>query len=387
MHIALNAWFWDRPDTGSGQYIRELTRALVGGAEGRPPAAPDAQITLIAPDGLRDINPPPGAAVIAAPLRGRGQWAKLRFEQQDFPQAARRAGADLIHTPYWAPPLSSPLPVVVTIHDLIPLLLPEYRGGGLARLYTGLAAASARGAAAVITDSRASGEDILTHLGIPAGRIYPIPLAVPAQYHPRPGSLLDLAVRKKYALPPEYVLYLGGYDVRKNVETLLRAYTYVRTGTEAPLVLAGRLPTRRSPRFLDVQAAIARMGLAESVQVIGEVDEEDKPALYRLARTVAFPSRYEGFGLPVLEAMACGRPVIAGNTPALVELLGDAGFAVDPDDARHMGGAILATLTQDNLNQELGQKALARAAQFSWARTAAETAAVYRQVLQAGAAA
>lgn len=378
-HVALNAWFWDRPDTGSGQYVRQLVSAFVG-TGGLPPAAPDLRVTLVAPPGW-EVEPPPGADLVRVPLKGRGDWAKLRFEQSGFPEAARRAGASLAHVPYWGSSLASPIPVVVTIHDLIPLLLPEYRGGVLARLYTGLVAAAARGAAAVITDSRASGEDIARHLAIPSDRIFPIPLAAAPMFHPRQGSLLDMAIRKKYNLPAEYVLYLGGYDVRKNVETLLKAFTYVKTGYDIPLVLAGRLPPRRSPRFTEVQGWIGALDLGDTVQVIGEVAEEDKPALYRMAKTFVFPSRYEGFGLPVLEAMACGKPVVTGNRSSLPELVGDAGFTVDPDDPRHLAGSILATLTQDHLNEELSRKSLARAAEFSWSRTAADTFAVYRQVL------
>jgi glycosyltransferase involved in cell wall biosynthesis len=251
----------------------------------------------------------------------------------------------------------------------------------LARLYTGVVGAAARGAAAVITDSRASGEDIARHLHVPPDHIFPIPLAASSMYQPRQGSLLDMAIRKKYKLPFEYVLYLGGYDIRKNIQTLLKAFTYVRTGYDIPLVLAGRLPLKQSSRFIDVSYFVDLMGLSDLVQVLGEIEEDDKPAIYRMATTFIFPSRYEGFGLPVLEAMACGKAVVTTNAASLPELVGDAAFVVDPDDARHMAGAILATLTQPETNDDLSRKALARASEFSWARTAAETAAVYSQIL------
>ncbi len=381
MHIAINAWFWNRSDTGSGQYVRQLVEALVA-ASSHPAATPGVQITLIAPSGSR-IAPPPGVRVEYSERSAQGHWAKLRFEQSTFSQIAARIGADLAHVPYWGSPLISPIPVVVTVHDLIPLILPEYRGGILARLYTGVVAAAARGAAAVITDSRVSGEDITRHLRISADRIYPIPLAASSIYQLRQGSLVDMAIRKKYSLPAEYVLYLGGYDIRKNIHTLLKAFTYVKTGYDIPLVLAGRLPAKKSPRFIDVSYYIELMGLDDTVQVIGEIEEDDKPAIYRMAKTFVFPSRYEGFGLPVLEAMACGKAVVTTSTASLPELVGDAAFVVHPDDARHMAGAILATLTQPETNEDLSRKALTRAGEFSWARTAAETAAVYSQVLAA----
>ncbi len=374
LHVALNGWFWNRPDTGSGQYLRRLVGALAG-------QTPRVHITLVVPRGW-PIEPPDGpVAVLPVDLPGRGHLAKLHFEQRLFPLAAGRIGADLVHVPYWGSPLRSPVPVAVTIHDLIPLALPAYRGGALARLYTGLVAASARGAAAVITDSQASRADILRRLHLPPDRVHVIYLAAGEQYHPRPGSLSDAAIRTKYSLPDEYVLYLGGYDVRKNVQTLLKAYTYVRDGVQDqyPLVLAGRLPKGRSPRFVDVRTLVERMNLSDVVRPIGWVDEDDAPALYRMASCFVFPSRYEGFGLPVLEAMACGTPVVAADAASLPEIVGDAGFLVDPDDARGMAGAIMATLLQDDLAHTLRQKAQARAAQFSWARTAAETLAIYQQ--------
>jgi glycosyltransferase involved in cell wall biosynthesis len=376
MHIALNGWFWNRPDTGSGQYVRGLVSGL-------RKVAPDVRLTLIAPEGWA-INPPEGVDLVRVGLRGGGHLAKVRFEQADFPRAAAEAGADIAHVPYWGGPLSSPIPVVVTIHDLIPLVLPHYRGGLLARLYTGLVAASARGAAAVITDSPYSRGDILRHLGLPPEQVTAIPLAAGDEYHPRQGSLVDMAIHRKYGLPPEYVLYLGGFDVRKNVETLLKAFTYVKQGTGDmyPLILAGRPPERITPRFADVQKYIDLMDVGDVVRMIGEVEEADKPALYRMAKCFVFPSRYEGFGLPVLEAMACGTPVVAADASSIPDVMGDAGFLVGPDDARHMAGNIIAALIQEDVARDLRQKGLARAAQFSWARTARETLEVYSRIME-----
>jgi glycosyltransferase involved in cell wall biosynthesis len=374
MHIAFNAWFWNRPDTGSGQYLRGLLTGLRA-------VAPEVWLTLIAPEGW-PIDPPQGVGVERVALHGAGHLAKVRFEQADFPRIAGHIGADLAHIPYWGGPLSSPIPTVVTIHDLIPLLLPQYRGGALARLYTGLAAASARGAAAVITDSPYSRGDILKHLGLPPEHVTAIPLAAGEDYHPRQGSLVDMAIQKKYNLPPEYVLYLGGFDVRKNVETLLKAFTYVKQGTgdTYPLVIAGKPPEKITPRFADVPKYIELMDVGDVVQMIGEVEEADKPALYRMAKCFVFPSRYEGFGLPVLEAMACGTPVVATDVTSIPDVAGDAAFLVGPDDARHMGGSIIAALIQEDVARDLRQRGLARAAEFSWARTASETMQVYLHV-------
>lgn len=379
MHVAVNGWFWNRPDTGSGQYVRRLLEAFAR-------AAPGLRVTLVVPRGWPVDLPGDAVSVLAVDLPGSGHRAKLRFEQRIFPAEAGRAGADLAHVPYWGGPLRSPLPVAVTIHDLIPLVLPAYRGGLLARLYTGLVAASARGAQAVITDSEASRADILRHLRLPPERVHAIHLAAGPQHSPRPDGPPDTAIREKYGLPDTFALYLGGYDMRKNVETLLRAYATVREGTadQFPLVLAGRLPEKRTPRFSDVRGLVEQLALGDIVRPIGWVDEEDAPTLYRMASCFVYPSRYEGFGLPVLEAMACGTPVVAANTTSIPEIVGEAGFLVQPDDVRGMAGAILAVLLQDDLARSLREKGLARAAQFSWERTAAQTLAVYERALSQG---
>ena len=190
---------------------------------------------------------------------------------------------------------------------------------------------------------------------------------------------MDMAIAKKYQLPDEYVLYLGGYEIHKNLVTLLQAYLYVdkAVGPEIPLVLAGKKPVLPANHFPDYDMHIAEIGLKDSVHWTGFVDEIDKPAIYRGAKSFAFPSKYEGFGLPPLEAMACGVPVVASNSSSLPEVIGSAGFTIDPDDYRQFGGSIIATLVQEELAAEMRRKGLEQAAKFSWEKTATEPLAVY----------
>ena len=286
MHVAINGWFWDRPDTGSGQYTVELVRGL-------RLACPDVRLTLVLPPHIpAPADVPADVAQVATRLPFGGEPGKVWFEQVAFPRAAARAGADVAHVPYWGPPLTSPLPVVATIHDVITLSMPVYQGGFLARLYTSLAVAGARGLAHVITDSQASQAEIEAQLGIPAERISAIWLASDARFHPRLGAERDAAVRARYNLPERFVLYLGGFDIRKNVHTLLLAYTYVSQALaeEVPLVLAGRQPQSwGTARFPDLPAYAAQLALGDVVTWLGEIDEADKPSLYRLAETVVFP--------------------------------------------------------------------------------------------------
>jgi glycosyltransferase involved in cell wall biosynthesis len=377
MHVAINGYFWNQPFTGSGQYTRQLIYHLNR-------LVSDLDITLIYPQLPGAAEPeavPPSAKVKLVPLRP-GHVGKVIFEQRDFPRACTAVGADLAHVPYWGSPLRSPVPLVVTVHDITTLHVPEYRRTVTARLYNALVTASAKGSSHIITDSFSSKLDMMDHLHVPEEDVTAVYLAVTPEYTPTENSLVDMAVLRKYDLPDFYVLYLGGYEIHKNVMNLLHAYTYVAKalGTDYPLVLAGRKPTQVTETFPDYEGYIERVGLAAHVRWIGFVDEADKPVLYRNAETFVFPSRYEGFGLPPLEAMACGTAVVASDSGSLIEVIGDAGFAVHPDAPRDMAGAIIATIVQENLAAELRQKGLAQAAKFSWEKTATETALVYDQV-------
>lgn len=379
MHLAINAYFWNQTNTGSGQYTRQLVyhfNRLVS----------DLELTLIYPQASGDPGPeevPPSVGIELVPVRA-GHLGKVHFEQILFPRACQRVGADVAHVPYWGSPLQSPIPLVVTVHDVTTLLVREYHRGLRARLYNSLIAAGARAADHVITDSLASKEDIIRHLGIPADRVTPIYLAVDSAYSPETDFLLDIAVRKKYDLPDFYVLYLGGYEIHKNVTTLLLAYTYVAQalGDDYPLVLAGAKPGGHSERFPDYETYIERLNLEEFVTWAGYIEEADKPAVYRGASAFAFLSRHEGFGLPALEAMACGVPVITTTSGSLPEVTGDAAFALDPDDDRQIGGSLIAAVTQEELAAEMREKGLARAADFSWEKTATETLLIYDRLAE-----
>ncbi|MHB8628235.1 MAG: glycosyltransferase family 4 protein [Aggregatilineales bacterium] len=377
MHVALNGWFWDSPFSGSGQYTSHLLTAL-------RQVAPDVQLTLVVPDAGPVEAVPDGITVVRVRLPVGGQWGKVWFEQRGYPAVVKRCGATIAHVPYWGPPLQSPARLVVTVHDVIPLSMPVYQGELAARLYTSLVTAGARGAAHLITDSDFSRDELLDRIdGVPPERVTAIPLAAAPEMHPKLNADCDPCIRDKYKLPDSYALYLGSFDVRKNIRALLSAYTYVKSalGDEYPLVLAGKPPAQwATARFPDLPAESDKLGLTDVVHWIGPVAEADKAGVYRMARVAIVPSRYEGFGLGVLEAMACGTPVIAADATSIPEVAGDSAYLVDPMDARTMGGAIIAVLIQDPLHDHLQNQGLARATQYSWLKTAAQTVDVYRQV-------
>ncbi len=376
MHVALNGWFWQKPHSGSGQYLRQLLRALT-----QLPAPP--QLTLVLPAGVpAGTDLPSGVKTISTHGR-RGRLGKLLFEQRGFPRAVAACGADIAHVPYHGAPLRSPAPLVTSVLDVVALVIPDYARRLPARLYTALVSASARGSSHIITLSHASKIDIEEHLGLPDERITVTWLAPDDACHPRLGAERDADVRIRYKLPERYVFAIGGFDLRKQFKQLLLAWSWVAQaeGADCALVIAGREPRWRAPLFPDLRAHARELGISDHILWLGEIDEQDKPALYRMARVFAFPSRYEGFGLPVLEAMACGTPVVANEISCLPELVEDGAFLVEPGNARAMAGAIIALLNQEPLRQAQRNAGLARATHFNWRRTAQQTLRVYEQAL------
>jgi glycosyltransferase involved in cell wall biosynthesis len=374
MRVVFNGWFLaHNPHTGSGQYLRALLEWL-------PRVAPEHEYHVVvpAPNG-RHLPALPAGVQPHALRSGPLHLAKVNFEQRLFPLACRRLGASLAHIPYWAPPLRSPAPIVVTVHDLIPKLLPAYRGGRRGQLYTALVSAATLGAALVLTDSQASASDIRQHLNVPAGRVRPIHLAAGPEYQPKGDWRADEAARAKYGLEEGYVLYFGGFDARKNVRGLLSAWTWADAsiGQGYPLVIAGRLPEPGSSMFEDYPALARELDIAETVRFIGHVDETDKPALYRGATVFTYPSRYEGFGLPPLEAMACGVPVVTTTAGSLPEVMGSAAYLLPPDDTRNFGAAIITLVVEPSVHDEMRARGLDQAQKFSWEHTARETALAY----------
>lgn len=372
MRVAINAFFWGQTTTGSGQYLHHLVQALRR-------VRPDIALILLgdtAATRRAHTMPPPndvGWRHVPTPFDTlHANLAKLWFEQVGAPRAALAVQADLYHVPYFAPPWRAPLPVIATIHDLIPLLLPAYRGSPLVRLYTALVARAARRTPAILADSEATRRDILMHLRLPPTRVHTVYLATDIQ---PPAVEAIAAIRARYALPEPYALYLGGFDVRKRVPLLMRALAH--TTGDWSLVVAGRLPRQDTPFTPDPRRVAEEAGVADRVHFCGFVPDEEKAALIGGARFFVFPSIYEGFGLPVLEALTCGVPVITTNASSLPEIAGQAGLIVPPDDERQLANALDRLMHDDTLHARLATAARQHAACFAWEKTAHETAQVY----------
>jgi glycosyltransferase involved in cell wall biosynthesis len=383
VHVGINAWFLHQETTGSGQYLRHLLCEFAAADNTYrytlflSPAQPGSAYSLdLPPQRFRQM------ALNTLFDKQNANLTKLWFEQVAVPHAARRLGVDLLHVPYWGSPLQPSTPTIVTVHDVIPLLLPAYRGGVPVRTYTRLVGRAARRANCVLTDSIASQQDIVRFLGISAGRVCAVHLAPDARFRPVTDPARSAALRQRYGLPDRYLLYLGGFDQRKNVPTLLRAFAQFQgRQSDARLVVVGKLPDVDSTFFPDPRRVARTLDLGEVVQFVGWVPDDEKPVLYAGATAFVFPRRYEGFGLPPLEAMACGTPVIGSTAASLPEVIGDGGLLVPPDDVNGLAEAMSCLWSDVHLRQTLRHRALAHAAGFCWGKTASQTLQAYKDVM------
>jgi glycosyltransferase involved in cell wall biosynthesis len=386
MRIGINALFLQQPATGMGQHLQHLLQGLDALAER------DQQYTLLAPrfrraytvrapqfsDRFREVE------VVSALARLGGNVEQVWWEQAGIVRAGARERIDLLHCPYWSNPLWSPWPTVVTVHDVIQFVLKEYKWRKISRLYFGLVSRAARRADAIITVSECSKRDIVKLLRVPPERIHVIGNAVDDDdFHPVRDAWLLASVRERYGIGSRFILYFGGFDLRKNVPRLIEAYARLpeHLRREYQLVVAGRYHNLGHPLFPDPRETVRRLGLEGNVVFTGQIREQDKAPLFSAATVFAFPSLYEGFGIPVLEAMACGTPVLTSNLSALPEVAGDAGLLIDPYDTDAIAQGLVDLLDHQERREELARRGLERARRFTWRQVAEQTVRVYRSVV------
>jgi len=385
MRIGINALFLQKPATGMGQHLLHLLQGLDSLDD------KDQQYMLLAPrfrraytvrapqlsDRFREVE------VVSALARLGENVEQVWWEQVGIVLAGMREKIDLLHCPYWSSPLWSPWPTVVTVHDVIQFVLPEYAWRKISRVYFGLVSAGARRAQAVITVSECSKQDIMKIIGLGPERIHVIGNAVDASLYPVRDAWLLANVRERYGIAPRFVLYFGGFDMRKNVPRLIEAYARLPEALrrEYQLVIAGRYQHLGHPLYPDPRQTVRRLGLEGNVIFTGQIREQDKAPLYSAATVFAFPSLYEGFGMPVLEAMACGTPVVTSNVSALPEVAGDAGLLVNPYASEAIGEALAELLESAARREDLSRRGLERARRFTWPQVAEQTVRVYKQIL------
>lgn len=291
----------------------------------------------------------------------------------------RKHPVDVLHVQFTAPPFC-PCPVVVSVHDLSFEHLPQTF---LRRSRTQLRLTvrhSARRADRILTLSEHTRSDVIETYKIDPAKVTAIPLAAPAHFGPVTDDKELQRVRHNYGIDGDYVLTVGSIQPRKNLVRLINAYAALRgahTGNRSPkLVIVGK----RGWLFDETLRALETTGVKDSIVLTGYVPERDLPPLYSGALCFVYPSYFEGFGLPPLEAMKCGAPVIVGNATSLPEVVGDAGLKVDPFDVSAIAGAISELINNSELRRELSVKGLKRAELFDWRQTARQTLMVYEQV-------
>lgn len=364
MRVALDTTFLQRPPSGIGAYVHALRQQLPG-IDPRLEIMPFSQ-------------PQTGFWARLEPRASRFAW-----EFAGAGLAARRLHADLLHMPMMARPVLAGCPVVVTVHDVIPFVMPEYRSSGAMRVNLAVARQSIRFAAAVIAPSHHAAGDISRVLDVPGDRIHVTHEAADERFRPALDQELDdRSVLDKYAITRPYVFNVGGLDARKNLSTLIRAFAEIAREhfPELSLVISGAEHSDNPRVFPPIRPLIAELGLTDRVVLTGRVSDEEKLSLMQRASLYVSPSLYEGFGLSVLEAMACGVPVVAANRTSLPEVVGSAGLLVEPR-VPDVAEAIVSVLGNPELARRLAGDAVKRSGEFSWQKTAQETIAVYRHVL------
>lgn len=304
--------------------------------------------------------------------------ARILWEQLALPPATLRARLDVLHCPVNVRPFLSPCPTVVTIHDLIYLIYADKHKGLKRRYLSLLTGWSVRHAKRVIAVSESTKHDIMRLLGAPEEKIVVVPNGVDKRMQPLPADEVA-AFRRAKGLPDRYVLSLGTLEPRKNIPTLLQAFAALRDEPEladVKLIVGGA----RGWMVDDLNKQAAKLGIGGRVMLPGFLDDADLPLWYNGASLLVYPSLYEGFGLPPLEAMACATPTIAADSSSLPEVVGDAGLLVPPTDVAAMAAAIRRVLTDDQLVAQMSAAGRERSQQFSWRRSAEQTLQVYEEV-------
>lgn len=360
MRIGYDATILTRRLTGIGYYTLNLVEAIAKGY-------PEHEIYLFA---HKPLLKTPDYPNIKAVIKGSMQ-AHL-FVQMQLPGLARRYEIDIIHGPNFYLPLSCKIPSVVTIHDLSVLLFPEFHSF-LHRQSQRFLLPSVNRADAVICDSFSTASDLVKLKPDVETKVHTVHLAVDEKFF---IDSADMGIVEKYSLPEEYILFVGTLEPRKNLVGLLRAFATICHKIPHDLVIAGGIGWKNTELYRTIEDLM----ISDRVHFAGYVNDEDLPSLYRLASVFVYPSFYEGFGLPPLEAMACGTPTVTSNTSSMPEVTGESAILIDPHCDGEIAEAII-NITQDSRKAEkLSKDGRLQAGKFKWEKTAVETIKIYQKI-------
>lgn len=367
MRIGIDARLATAPRTGIGSYTGSLLAALGrgGGSD---------QFVLFTDKPLPG-PPRQGFANTVLPVRQRYLWAF-----GSLPGACRRERLDLFHgTSNFELPFFAGCPLVATVHDLIPLRCPGAVSRRYRLLFRALIGRAVRAARFVMTDAEYTRREILESFPVAPHKVVTVPLAAGPSFTPDPDPVGRRRVCSRHGLGQRYLLFVSVFEPRKNIPLLVDAFEIFRReyphGSAFQLALAGGAGWHGA----EIAETVRRRGLDPAVRILGYVPEEDLPWLYRGAELVVVPSRYEGFGLSALEAMACGAPVLAANASSLPEIVGDAGEFFALDDPDLLARRIAELTAAPERRAAMSERGIARAAGFTWERTAGRILEVYRE--------
>jgi glycosyltransferase involved in cell wall biosynthesis len=362
--------------TGVGHYTFELARSLAL-------ASPTDQLEIISPFPFLPLNQSEYAGQ-ALPSNLRATQVKVNLLERNWwtvglPRYIKRRSLDLFHGTNFDIPLWKRCPTVLTVHDLSDFLYPETHEARSARRARRRLPLMARTATQIVTHSESVRDEVVEHLHVPPEKVTAIPVAARSIFGPLPSER-TVEARKRLGVEDEFLLFVGTIEPRKNLSVLLSAYQELLRATELrpQLVIAGKKGWLTDEFFVRVRES----GLAERVRFTGYLSDSDLCALYSSCRIFIYPSIYEGFGLPPLEAMACGAPVIASRIPSMVEVVGTAGMLVPPDSADALAQSIATLLRDRNQRQHLASAGIRRAGAFSWNNTAGLMLKVYREACE-----
>jgi glycosyltransferase involved in cell wall biosynthesis len=382
MRIGIDYTAAVRQGGGIGRYTRNLIRAL---AE----LDLESEYTLFVAGGRAkadELGSSPGNfRVRSVPLSDR--WLHILWQRLRLPVPIQvvTGPLDLFHSPDFVLPPLRRVPAILTVHDLSFLRVPQFFVPGFRQYLEGAVSRAVRRARHILADSESTRRDLMELMAVEPERVTVLYPGVEARFQPVQDAEALSQVRARYDLPERFVLSVGTLQPRKNFAGLVEAFGCLLAAKkdvpgmkDLQLVVVGG----RGWMFEDVVSQVQRLGLAERVHFPGFVDDEDLPALYNLAAAFAFPSWYEGFGLPVLEAMACGVPVIAANNSSLPEVVGEAGLLIDASDTEALAAGLMRLLTDEDLRAKLVPAGRQQASPFNWGRAAQQLLAVYGRFAQ-----
>lgn len=353
--------------SGTGRYTTELLRALLAQDE-------EHDVHIFWPEHLK---PTVQDTRLHIHRRKSDNAAnRLLTDQIGLRDFLRRHAMDIIHYPANIGPVTRKHKLVLTVHDLSFIHNPQWFRPDRAMYYRVAAQASARTARRIIADSKHTAADLQKYFKIPNDKIDVAYLGVEPMFKPAPPEVCA-AVRRKYALPEKFFLYVGTMEPRKNLPRVIQAWSSIAKETDWDLVVAGR----RGWKTKAVDDAAYASPLSARIHFPGFIDHADLPALLSAAQAFVWPSLYEGFGLPPLEAMACGVPVLTSNTSSLPEVVGDAALTVSPESVEEIAESMRKLSKDDTLRAELQKQGLVRAKKFTWEKTAKSVLKSYQKAM------